>query len=68
MNRNNGTLTTKTQRGGAPHPDRGATVVKTLRATSLQAPAPAPRRGAMLVENNATLQQQHPVGMQCCNQ
>ena len=36
MNRNNGTLPTKARRGGVPHPDRTATVVKTLRAAFLQ--------------------------------
>ena len=50
----NKTGTTKTQRGGAPQPDKGATVAETLHATSLQAPATAPRRDAILVENNAT--------------
>ena len=48
MNRNNGTGITKTQRGYAPHSDRSATVVKTLRAASLQA-ATAPRRSATLL-------------------
>ena len=63
MNRNNGILTTETQRGGTPHPVRCATVVETLRAASLQA-AIASRRDAMLVANNATPLQLHPEGMQ----
>ena len=43
MNRNNETGTTKTRRSGTPHPDRNATVVKTLRAASLHAATTAPR-------------------------
>ena len=53
MNRNNETGTMKQRRGYAPHLDIDATVVKTLRAASLQA-AIASRRDAMLVANNAT--------------